>query len=276
MHKSPPTGTAFAMALFSLFVSLHICANPVTQKRRIVVTTSLLECGVNDLTDDQNGWAVTRLIPPGNCPGHFDISPKAASRLKASGVLIRHDYQKSLTKKIENFGGEDLNIVTVKTPGSFLIPANYLKLLRQLRTGVADHFPGSRPMLKENFQRQRQHLQKLDKELQQRTASWKGTPVIAAKHQKQFVRYLGFEPVGILPRPSDTTAKSLKALMDKDPALIIGNRQSNADAARNLAARMDVPVAIVSNFPGVGDETLDYTTLLQQNLKSIRDAWNKN
>ena len=125
----------------------------------------------------------------------------------------------------------------------------------------------------ENLKEKKSELQQVEKRINNRTASWEGNAVIVAKQQKQFARYLGFEPVGILPRPSDMTARGLKELMDTAPVLIIGNLQSNADAARNLASRMDVPAVVLTNFPGAKGEALDYKTMLRENLSGLRQAW---
>lgn len=246
-----------------------------SQTYRVAVTTSLLECAVQDVFGADQRCELTRLIPPGNCPGHFDITPGAVSRLKDAELMLRHDYQQTVGRKFTQLGGEGLTVEVVETPGSFLIPRNYAELLRQVSAVLIDIFPETRPDVQKNQQKVLTRLTRLEEQLNQAAAVWKGAPVIVAAHQKQFVKHLGFRPVGELKRPSDMSARDLQGLLNTAPALIVGNLQSNADAARNLASRMDVPVAVLTNFPGTPEYGSDYFAMVRKNLQRLQQAWQK-
>ena len=69
-----------------LFSQAHASINPT-----VVVTTSLIESAVVDVSA---GTVETyRMIPPGACPGHYDVSPRDLQTIASSAAVFRHDYQ---------------------------------------------------------------------------------------------------------------------------------------------------------------------------------------
>jgi len=263
----------FAAVLAGVFIGAGPVAAAAPPRYRLVVTTSLLECALIDLLRAQAGVEITRLIPPGNCPGHFDISPQMLAQMQRADLLVRHDYQEEFGRKYARLGSRELRVGVITSPGSFLIPDNYASLLQQLQTLLAERFPELQPRLAANLQQAGQELQSLSTEMQAASAAWKDVPAIVAQPQLQFAKFLGFNAVGTLPRPSDMRARDLQTLLQTKPALIIGNLQSDAAAARQLGKRMDVPVAVLSNFPGGNGDHLSYRGMALDNLQALQQAW---
>jgi len=242
---------------------------------RIAASTSLLECAVYDLLGNEPGIEVTTLIPPGNCPGHFDVSPRTATRLKNADLLLHHDYQEALARKLKGLSGERLMVASFKTPGSFLIPANYLLLLQEVKSVLQTRYPELGERLERNLSVAKKRLRKLAEKLDQHPSAWSDTPVIVASHQKLFIEHIGFRPVGVLKRPSGMHPKDLQNLLKLEPELIVGNLQSNATAARRLGQRMEKPVAVLTNFPAGTGNKHNYEQMVLDNLKALKEAWNQ-
>ena len=86
-------------------------APPVRGGETIVVTTSLLQDVVERLLPEDSGLQVFRLIPPGACPGHFDLQPSVRYPLVNARLLFRHEFQEALADKV---------IRSVKTIGYYI------------------------------------------------------------------------------------------------------------------------------------------------------------
>ena len=99
----------------------------------IVVTTSMLEHAVNDVSGGVANIEIVTLIPPGSCPGHFDLSPRLVPLINRASLVIRHDYQGMLEERIRKRAGDNINVLTVETGKSLLIPQNTPLLLSVLQ-----------------------------------------------------------------------------------------------------------------------------------------------
>ncbi len=73
--------------------------NEPPQTVEVAVTNTYLQAAVNDLT--AGGVEVFCLMPPGMCPGHFDMSPEQIRRLLNSKALFRFDFQAGIDDKLK-------------------------------------------------------------------------------------------------------------------------------------------------------------------------------
>jgi zinc transport system substrate-binding protein len=240
----------------------------------LVVTTSMLEAAVHDYRPAlPKGLKIVRLIPPGSCPGHFDLSPRTVPVLRRARLVIRHDFQESLDGKLRKLGGESLRVYAVPTKGSLLVPANHTALSADLSEALAAIWPGHRKALQVQRDAVAAQLATMGKKAVARARPWRGMPVLASAMQQGFCSWLGLSVVQTLPRPDDTSPRQLARLLRSDAALVVGNLQSDAKGARSLAQRKGVPVAVLSNFPTQAED--GYRKLLAANLDKLEAAWQK-
>lgn len=257
------------LCLSVLTVAMTLAAAPVD----IVVSTSMLEAAVRDLGLPREQLAITRLVPPGSCPGHFDVSPGIVPILRNAKVLLLHDYQKALTDRIRSLVGDHAGILVVSQQGSLLIPERYGELVSSVGETLAEALPGANGRIAAAKELLTDLLKDMEFTMRKRAEAWRGVPVIASVQQRQFCEWLGFEVVGILPRPEDLSPRELGILTGLQADLVVGNLQSDGDAARVLAARMQRPVAILSNFPDMNGSDSPYRRLLERNLDALDQAW---
>ena len=239
----------------------------------IVVTTSMLEEAVRSLGDSAAGVDVIRLIPPGSCPGHFDISPRAVPSLRAADAIVRHHYQGYLEAQVVDLGVEGVAVIVAESDGSLLVPRNYAGLVRRVADILATLLPGRGGRLAAAAEEVGLHMAELENDVRERPSPWRGTPVIASFQQAGFCRWLGLDVVAEIGRPEDVTPKGLERLMQHRPTLVIGNLQEGLQSARSVAERMAVPLAVFSNFPDAEGYGGGYDELLRGNLARLDEAW---
>lgn len=239
----------------------------------VVVTTSMLEEAVRELGDAAAGVDVVRLIPPGSCPGHFDISPRELPALRSADVIVRHHFQAFLEHQMTDLGVENTTVIVAEAKGSLLVPATYGGLVRRVADILAGLLTGRREQLVQAANMLTLRMMELEEEIRDRPSPWRGAPVIASFQQAGFARWLGLDVVAEIGRPEDLTPKDLERLMQYRPALVIGNLQEGLQSATTLAGRLSVPLAVFSNFPGAAGYGEGYDELLNSNLERLDEAW---
>ncbi len=245
------------------------CAGRTETARSVVVTTSLLECAVRDAAGPAGAVRIVRLLPPGSCPGHFDLSPQALPALRAAAAVVRHDYQEALDEKIRRAGAAGVVPLSVKTPGSLLIPDNYLEVVRRIASALRERLPGFGSDIRPVEER----IGRLARELRGRPRPWAGRPALASHHQKAFAEWLGLRVTGAMGRPDDMTPADFDRLMSSEAEVVVANLQEGSQAAVALAGRRGLPAAVFSNFPGAEGYGLTYDDLLRENVRRLEAAW---
>jgi zinc transport system substrate-binding protein len=239
----------------------------------VVVTTSMLESAVRAIEPSKDKIAVERIISPGSCPGHFDLSPRIVPTLKNASLVIRHDYQGVLESKIAGLGVRNVPSIAIETPGSLLIPSHYAALIERIASALPEILPGECGSVQKAVEQARNRSSALESSMRERIAPWRGRPVVASINQKELCEWLGFRVVGILERPEDVSPQDMENLASCGAELVIGNLQEGTEAVLSLGRRMKVPVAVLSNFPGAPGYGSGYDQLIDENMKRIVDAW---
>jgi len=245
------------------------------QQKTIVVTTSMLEHAVREIIPESAAIETIRLIPPASCPGHFDLSPRIVPVLRNAAVVVRHDYQAALEKKISRLGAGDIKTIALSTPGSLLIPGNYQHFAGEVASVFMLEFPGYRDEFLNAVESIRKKTELMTEDIQKRSETWNGQTVITAVMQKNFCEWLGFSIAGVIKRPENTSPRDLEKLLATNPSLIIANLQEGAQAAISLGEKLHVPVAILSNFPDVEGYGQGYSELIEANMERIEKAWQR-
>lgn len=238
----------------------------------IVVTTSLLESAVRDAAGPGTPLRIVRLLPPGSCPGHFDLNPAALPDLRVAAVVVRHDYQDVLDEKIRRLGAVGATPVSIHTPGSLLIPRNYFEVVRQVAAALRGKRPG---LTGEPAPAVTSRLEELAREIRSRPRPWEGRPALASGRQKDFAEWLGLHVTGVLDRPDDVTPSGLERLMKCPAEVVVANLQEGTQAALSIAQRRRLPAAVFSNFPGAEGYGTTYDDLLRENFRKLEEAWAK-
>lgn len=246
----------------------------------VVVTTTMLETAVRDAfpADKGEGLETRLLIPPGGCPGHFDLSPGFLPLLRRADLILIHEYQDDLRGKISSLTGSDSKIISVSDNGSPLIPDNYRTLLEEVQKKAAAagaDMAGSHDSPGSGEAGIYHTLGTLKEEAGGLRSEFKDVRVIASGHQSAFCRWLGFDVRGTMKRSENMTPGDLRRLLQEEADLVVANLQSGTQAARTLAERKGIPLVILSNFPKAGGFGDDFPSLFRTNLKKLEQACQK-
>jgi len=241
----------------------------------IVVTTTMLQEAARDVLGGLKEPEVVLLLPPGSCPGQFDLSPRSLPALRSARAVIRHDYQGVLEQKMEQIGAKGIAVVSIPTPASLLVPGNYAALARRVAEILCEKFPGQRDKIQGSLAKIQERAQALGLKVRERAARWKGVPVIASFNQKEFCEYLGLDVVGVIQRPEEVSPREFEELLGQKAAAVIANLQEGVQAAESLAKRKGVPVVVLSNFPDTEGYGTGYEGLMEANLKRLEQVLGK-
>jgi zinc transport system substrate-binding protein len=239
----------------------------------LVVTTSILEQAIDELGPSADDLRVVRLIPPGSCPGHFDLSPRSLPDLRSATVIVRHQFQGFLETRLLEMGVEDATVVVADAGGSLLIPEHYGRLVRRVGDIISDLAPGRESDIDSAVAGVQSRMHELESAIAARRGPWRGAKVLASFQQAQFCRWLGLDVVAEIGRPEDTSPRDFEGLLERRPAMVIANLQEGLEAASVIADRLNVPLVVFSNFPGADGYGLDYDGLVTSNLDRLDTGW---
>jgi zinc transport system substrate-binding protein len=239
----------------------------------LVVTTSMLEQAIRELGGATDGVEVVRLVPPGSCPGHFDISPRSVPALRSATAIVRHEFQGFLEAKLLEMGVEDATVVVADAGGSLLVPEHYGRLVRRVGEIIIGLMPDLETEIETAVSAVEDRMAGLQREIGARPTPWNGAPVIASFQQVQFSRWLGLEVVAVIGRPEDTSPRDFEKLMQLRPRFVVANLQEGLEAATTIADRLEVPLVVFSNFPGADGYGNGYDELVISDLDRLDAAW---
>lgn len=291
--KKPSILVASILTLSLVVASLlGGCAPAGTTKLKVVTTTSLLAQIVErvggDLVD------VVNILPPAQCPGHFDVKPGDIRKLADADLFLLHGFQgeKFAEELIASANNPNLTVVSLDVkapatppnwrppppPANYMVPAVQLEAtdkvaaaLSQVDTENSAVYQNSATGYKEMIAAKEA---KIKAKLNQVNPS--GVSVICGGMQARFVQWVGLNIVTTYGRPDSLTPQVVKELVDKGReakvTLIIDNLQSGKGAGAGIAEELGCKRIILSNFPGGFDNTETWEKAIDRNIELILEA----
>lgn len=267
------------MVIGSLFCLLGQCS-PRTQgtadkeKHLIITSDTILESMVSSLLP-QDRYRVEPILPPGQCPGHYDVKLSDLERTKKAELII---YFKGMPfiARIPNVFSKTLSIDT--EGNNWMTPDYYIYGMTIICDNLSWIFPKDAHLIqakKENeVKRLREEIDTLKRKIQE--AGFSGKKIIASSMQKQPLEWMGFTVVADYGRPEAMTAKDALNLIRigkrNKVVLVVDNLQSGPDTGRGIAESLGVPHVILTNFPS----EKGYLHTLKENIEIILKVLKKN
>ena len=209
------------------------CSPGDTSKLKVVTSTALLAQIVERVGGEKVD--VVNIIPPAQCPGHFDVKPGDILKLADADLFLLHGWQgeKFTDDLIASADNSDLSVFKVDVLGNWMTPP--------VQSQAIDIIAGI--------------INQAD-----------------ADNSAGFVKWAGFNIIATYGRPDSLTPQVVKELVDKGRegkvTLIIDNMQSGQDAGAGIAEELGSARVILSNFPGcyenteTWEKTIDYNVAL--------------
>jgi len=261
-----------------LALSQH--AQPSTD---IMTGSSFITNVVQDLA---HGKLKTRnIIPPGVCPGDYDVKPGDIQALADSKALLIHNYQQNygnIAGAVEAADNADLVITVLNVTGNWMVPAVQAEGVGKIAEALGEIYPENAAYYQGNATERIQAILAYGEQVRNRLlgAGVQGVKVICAAMQEGFVRWVGLNVVATYGRPEELSPGDVQRLItqaeDAGVALVIDNLQSGSTTL-GAALQQDieaVPVTL-SNFPGGLENTETWEKAIDKNVALLLAALNQ-
>jgi zinc transport system substrate-binding protein len=269
--------------LVGTLVTLLVRAQYAQPSPDIVAGSSLITNIIQDVAD---GKLETRtLIPPGVCPGHYDVKPSDIVALANSKAFFIHNWQENyenVTGAIEAAENADLIITVLNVTGNWMVPAVQAEAVGKIAQALGEIDPENAAYYEGKAAERAQAILEKGEEVKERLleAGLEEVKVICAAMQEGFVRWAGFDVVATYGRPEELSPADVEQLIteaiEAGVVLVIDNLQSGATT---LGASMEqdieaIPVTI-SNFPGGLENTETWEKAIDKNVDLLLEALNE-
>lgn len=255
------------MACAALLLSLHCVA---ADRLLILATTTHIAALVREI----GGGRVRTVtaVKGGICPGNFDTDPATVKNMAAAEMILHHPWETWLQKLTALTGNTAVESVAVEPAGSWMIPSNNQAAAGMVCAALSAKLPGDEAYFKKNLAAYLHTVAAAGAQAQKEMEPYRGATVVCARHQADFLAWLGFDVVGSYGAADDLTAAGMARLVDAarcaHARLVVDNRQSGADAGRQIAADAGCRHVTLSSFPARDS----YIDTLNENIALLRNA----
>ncbi|MFC1902822.1 metal ABC transporter substrate-binding protein [Chloroflexota bacterium] len=258
------------------------CSPADTSNLKVVTSTSLIA----QIVERVGGGRVdvVNIIPPAQCPGHFDVKPGDIQKLADADLFLLHGWQgeKFSQELIASANNPDLTVVQLDIPSNpqsnWMTPPLQLQAIDKITASLSQAdaknssaYQKSAAELADNIEAEGAEIKAMLAK-----ANLSSISVMCDEQQAGFVKWAGFNIVTTFGRPDSLTPQVVKELVDKGRAenvtLIIDNLQSGQDAGSGIAEELGCKRVILSNFPGGFDNTETWEKAINRNMELILEA----
>ncbi len=163
--------------------------------RNIVTSDTILSGMILSLLP-QNRYSVEAILPPGQCPGHYDVKLSDIEKMKKADLNVSFKGMSFLNKASPEGGAQLL----VDAGGrNWMAPDSYIDGLGILADGLSKRFPEDRDEIM-NRKENTIHAVKTESNSlieKIKRAGIFGKPIIASSMQKDPLEWMGFRVLGI-------------------------------------------------------------------------------
>ncbi len=266
-----------AVLLMATLLAPLSCAHPSVD---IVAGSSLIADVAQDIASGK--LEIHNLIPPGMCPGHYDVKPSDVETLANSKAFIIHNWQQdkaNITGLIEAANNPDLIIKVIDVPDAPMVPEVESESADKIAQALSDIDPENSAYYQEKAVERTEAILAKGKEIKSRLleAGVQEVEVICADMQAGFVKWAGFDVVATYGRPEELSPKDKEQLIiqakQAGVALVIDNLQSGGTKNSETMAR-DIGAAqvTISNFPGGFEGTETWEKAIDKNVDLLLEA----
>jgi len=249
----------------------------------IMTGSSFITNIIQDLADGK--VEAHTIIPPGVCPGHYDIKPSDIEALANSKALFIHNFQQTYANvngAIEAAENPDLIITVLNVTGNWMVPAVQAEAVSKIAQALSEIYPENAAYYAGNATERAQAILVYGEQVKDRLqdAAVDGIKVICAAMQEGFVRWAGFDVVATYGRPEELSPADVQQLIteaiEAGVVLVIDNLQSGTTTlGASLGQDIEAIPVTISNFPGGLENTETWEKAIDKNVDLLLDALNE-
>jgi len=269
--------------LVGVLVTLLVLAQHAQPSADIIAGSSFITNIIQDVADGK--LEPRTFIPPGVCPGHYDVKPDDVVALANSQAFFIHNYQQNyenVTGLIAAAENPDLIITVLNVTGNWMTPPVQAEAVDKIAQALGEIDPENAAYYEGKAAERAQAILAKGEEVRNKLleAGIEDVKVICAEMQAGFVNWAGFDVVATFGRPEDLSVLQMEELIadakEAGVALAIDNLQSGATATSETMAQDigAIPVTI-SNFPGGFKNTETWEKAIDKNVDLLLEALNE-
>jgi len=253
------------------------------EKANIVTGSSLITDIIQDIADGK--LKAYTVIPPGMCPGHYDVKPSDVETLTNSRVLIIHNWQqnmKNIIGLVEAADNPDLVIKVIDVPDMPMVPQVQAETTDKIARALGEIDPENSAYYQEKATERTQAIIVKGAEVKNKLqdANVSGVKVLCVEYQAGFAEWAGFDVVATYGRPEDLSVAEVEELIveakEAGVALVIDNLQSGTTgSSESIALDIGAIQVTISNFPGGFENTETWEKAIDKNVDLLLEALNE-
>jgi len=275
MKRFQVIGTCWLALGLVLALILGSCQPAETPKLKVVTSTAQLAQIAQRVGGEK--VAVVNIIPPAQCPGHFDVKPGDIQKLADANLFLMHGWQgeKFSQSLIASANNPHLIVVKIDLPGNWMTPPIQLQATENITATLSQVDAKNSAAYQRRAGEYKDRIRVKEAELKAKLAKQNlaSINVICAEQQAGFVKWVGLNVVAVYGQPETLTPQIVKGLVDKGRAtkvsLIIDNVQSGQDAGKGVAEELGIKRVVISNFPGCFEGTETWEKTIDHNIELI-------
>ena len=265
--------------LLTLVVLLPGCSSEATPNLKVATTTSLIASIVEKVGGDKVD--VANIIPPAQCPGHFDVKPSDIQMLADAKLFLMHGWQGEMfsTDLINSADNPELKVISLNIPGNWMTPTVQAQAVGNITSALTEIDPQNAAYYQSNAESELAAIIAKGNELKAQLAAGNLSQVnvLCDAQITGLVQWAGFNVIASYPRPEDISAKQMQELIDQGKqggvVIVIGNLQSGtSDASVAMASGIGAVQVTLSNFPGAFDNTETWKKALEKDVNLMLEA----
>jgi len=270
------SGILVILAIAVLLVPISCSSASV----EIMTGSSQIAGAVRDIADGK--LEVTTFIPPGMCPGHYDVKPGDIEALANSDLFIIHNWQQkmaNITGLIEATNNPDLPIRVIDIADDPMLPSYQIAMVDKISLILSEIYPKDSDYYQESAANRKEVISAKEVDLKDRLkkANVSGIKVLCAEMQAGFIKWAGFDVVVSYGRPEDFSAGEMEQLLTKGNQagvlLVIDNLQSGGtENSEGIARDTGAIQVVISNFPGGFENTETWDKAVDKNIDLLLEA----
>ncbi|MFC1908122.1 metal ABC transporter substrate-binding protein [Chloroflexota bacterium] len=261
------------------------CTLTETSQLKVVTTTSLLASVVGRIGGDMVD--VVNIIPPAQCPGHFDVKPGDIQKLANAGLFLMHGWQgeKFSQDLIDTANNPDLTVVQIDDESvkvdentNWMTPPVQQAAIDKITTALYEVDVENSAAYQQSAAELKAQVETKEAEIRTKLAreDLVSLNVMCSDQLLGFIQWVGLNIVAEFGRLDLLTPQVVKKLVDEgreeNVTLIIDNLQSGQDVGVGIAEELGCKRIILSNFPGGFDNTETWEKTIDRNIELILEA----
>jgi zinc transport system substrate-binding protein len=257
------------------------CSEEKSTKLKVVTSTSLIAQIVERTGGDK--VSVVNIIPPAQCPGHFDVKPGDIQKLADAKIFFIHNWQgeKFSNDLIASANNKNLTTISIELAGNWMTPQVQRDATDKILAAMIQIDPDNTAAYNKAAGEYKSAVTAKETEIYNKLTNKNlaSINVLCDEQQAGFVKWAGLNIIATYGRPETFTPQIIKDLVDKGKTgkvtLIIDNMQTGGESGKSLAEQIGVKQITLSNFPGGYDSTDTWEKAIDKNIELILNATGK-